>query len=90
MLGRGACPHASAHTASLLTLDLLKHLKGDAFVRGESHLWLGRGEQQSPGGQASALHALTGPFMPGALSTYHSLCIFYSCRQVTATHASSL
>ena len=34
MLGRGACPHASAHTASLLMLDLLKHLKGDAFVGG--------------------------------------------------------
>ena len=44
VLGRGACPHTSAHTASLLTLDVLKHLKGDAFVGGKSHLWLGRGD----------------------------------------------
>lgn len=35
VLGRGACPHVSAHTASLLMLDLLKHLKGDAFVGGK-------------------------------------------------------
>lgn len=88
VLGRGVRPHASDNAAALLRLDVLKHLKDDAVVeeKPKEVSW----QQQARGGQASAWPAFTGPSVPGVLRCAGFPCIFYSCGQVTATHASSL
>lgn len=79
MLGRGVCLHASDHCA--LCLSILKVMQ----LQKNSPPWLGRRAPAAAGSAWPGPH--TACFHRGLA---RSAFIFYSCRQVTATHASSL